>query len=662
MSVDELLNADIDINNDTYIKQNKVELDEPDIKSQYGYIEFAEESQNKKAKFKFSNKRTRSIIKSAVVLLLVAALIIGIFTVVVPFVKDRLAFNKGLDLLKNGEYLKAAAIFNEIDSSEARENYYKCYHEYSKELYEKGDYESAIAQLEIDGVLSYEGSQDLYNKYRYEYALYNVKHENYPKAIELFTALGEYNGSADKLDELYFTYGCVLYNEEDYEGAVEYLEKTTWRISDYHTRARYGYAVQLFDEGQYGLAYNQFNALVKAGAENYYNTGVITRNLLWNILLYGAMWTKDQPVTNGNATADISYSFTSSKVSVALRDKSTGNTINTLSYDAAFYVPTQAFRDAGINETFVGGVDSSGAFFFTFDFYSNNRLKMHYNEHTGTCESIICGDYTVDSAIAEEADSLLNFALGNEKLDYHFEEIDVPVVSFINEFPEEKKEVTDTPQNKNPDVSAGDNTVDPGVSSSVSSSSNSSVSSSASSNNTTSGHSSPNGSSSSKTPSKNTSTTTSTKTSTTTSANTSTTSTTTSTTTSKPTQSTSSSSSANTGTTSKDKCADGHTWHAITSLVHHDEVGHYEQVTKSKKVTKYKCAVCYEKYSSLDKYYEHFKKHEASSDPMVSIFKERYETVEDWEPYYVQEWVVDIAEYDEVVTTGYKCSVCGKTK
>lgn len=117
-------------------------------------------------------------------------------------------------------------------------------------------------------------------------------------------------------------------------------------------------------------------------------------------------------------------------------------------------------------------------------------------------------------------------------------------------------------------------------------------------------------------------------------------------------------------TTANNPCAGGHTWVAVTETVHHDEVGHYETVEHQRTVTKYKCPVCYEKFASLDLYYTHFDSEHApsySGDPIRAL-RNQYTTSNEIETYTTNEWVVDTAAYDETVVTGYKCSVCGKTK
>lgn len=118
------------------------------------------------------------------------------------------------------------------------------------------------------------------------------------------------------------------------------------------------------------------------------------------------------------------------------------------------------------------------------------------------------------------------------------------------------------------------------------------------------------------------------------------------------------------GTTANNPCAGGHTWAPVTETVHHDEVGHYETVEHQRTVTKYKCPVCYEKFASLDLYYAHFDSEHVpsySGDPIRAL-RNQYTTANEIETYTTNEWVVDTAAYDETVVTGYKCSICGKTK
>lgn len=107
-----------------------------------------------------------------------------------------------------------------------------------------------------------------------------------------------------------------------------------------------------------------------------------------------------------------------------------------------------------------------------------------------------------------------------------------------------------------------------------------------------------------------------------------------------------------------------HNFVAVTKTVHHDEVGHYEDIQKSRPITIYQCQICNTEFDTLNSYYNHFDNtHKPSyqGDP-ITIFRENYYTKSDYEYYYEKIWVVDKKAYDEKITTGYKCSVCGKTK
>lgn len=113
----------------------------------------------------------------------------------------------------------------------------------------------------------------------------------------------------------------------------------------------------------------------------------------------------------------------------------------------------------------------------------------------------------------------------------------------------------------------------------------------------------------------------------------------------------------NAGTPKTDPCANGHNWVAMTQTVHHNEQGHYERVETKSASNVFKCPMCNKKFESLNDYYTHFD----SNYPDLYWMRESY-TVEIVPAEYDNKYVVDKAAYDEVVTTGYKCSVCGTYK
>ena len=107
----------------------------------------------------------------------------------------------------------------------------------------------------------------------------------------------------------------------------------------------------------------------------------------------------------------------------------------------------------------------------------------------------------------------------------------------------------------------------------------------------------------------------------------------------------------------KDPCTSGHNWVAITETVHHDEVGHYEYVIVKEEGRWYKCPRCGDEFYSLDSYYSHFDNNHSDTSFLRDSYTHGRIPAE-----YEEKWIVDKKAYDETITTGYKCSVCGQQK
>lgn len=117
-----------------------------------------------------------------------------------------------------------------------------------------------------------------------------------------------------------------------------------------------------------------------------------------------------------------------------------------------------------------------------------------------------------------------------------------------------------------------------------------------------------------------------------------------------------------------------HNWVPVTTVVHHDEEGHWENVLVSEAWTE-EVPIYEEQYRAIcntcgeditDNYAEHIKKHMLNGEGgsyrnevvqiQVGTNKIAHDAV------YDKKWVVDKAAWDETVTTGYRCSICGETK
>ncbi len=111
-----------------------------------------------------------------------------------------------------------------------------------------------------------------------------------------------------------------------------------------------------------------------------------------------------------------------------------------------------------------------------------------------------------------------------------------------------------------------------------------------------------------------------------------------------------------------------HNWTEITTLVHHDSIGHTEsieeqvQVGTSETRHEYECSNCGATFDTPSAVVEHCK---ATGDfdhafartiihdyPGEPIYETQTKTI----------WVVDQEAYDSEEVVGYKCSVCGATK
>lgn len=108
-----------------------------------------------------------------------------------------------------------------------------------------------------------------------------------------------------------------------------------------------------------------------------------------------------------------------------------------------------------------------------------------------------------------------------------------------------------------------------------------------------------------------------------------------------------------------------HNWVAQTKTVHHDEVGHYETVTITAAWDEdiyeahYICNQCgYDAGTDAEAMGVHLFSGNCQnySTKRVVVGTKHHDAVTE------QKWVVDQKAYDETVTTGYKCSVCGATK
>lgn len=117
---------------------------------------------------------------------------------------------------------------------------------------------------------------------------------------------------------------------------------------------------------------------------------------------------------------------------------------------------------------------------------------------------------------------------------------------------------------------------------------------------------------------------------------------------------------------SSNSSSHSHTWVAVKTVVHHDEVGHYEQdvlkdaydeTVATRVYDPWKmCLTCGADVTSD----EHTKN--CNGTQTETIYYKTVTEIIHHDAEYGTHWVVDTAAYDEEVITGYKCSSCEATK
>ena len=546
--------------------------------------------------------------------------------------------NKAEKLMENGDYISASKIYLSINSEDAQEKYNECIYTYANNLHNAGDYENAISQIDS---ISYKDSSELSKAWNYEYALYNVKTGNYKKAIELFESLESYNGSEFKAKELSHYYGTKLYNEKNFKDAATYLGKFS-KDAPLYNNALYNYAIELTNNKNLIEAYDIFQDLAKIP---YYNSADMAKTIFTYIFLRGGNIWSYSPQGFDDTFQYIFFKdkffFYAKKNNASSYYKAfTFESLLVTSADLGVEDAKEAIILTGINEN-----NPQDIVFLKFDIINNSKVAIHSHFSLTENEKCVvgCGVYN--------ATHTLDFSKYPTKYKYYLTEVPLPQLSFASEVqniptstvntniqnPETSNIATESEQNTTL-VSSELNTT------AINSESNTDNQNYTSVNNTTTKSSNEdfveqnNYAHNQNTVTNNSNNT------------------------QKPTVPTSSQDQSVTSpVTSYNPRADGRSWKELTSTVHHEEVGHYEDKEIAYKVEKYKCALCHEKFNSLDEYYKHFdSSHNDSLN--IEIFRELYEIVDDWEYTNEKQWVVDTEAYDETITTGYKCSVCEKTK
>ncbi len=103
---------------------------------------------------------------------------------------------------------------------------------------------------------------------KYNSALELIESKNYTEAIEIFTELGEYQDSQEKIKECKYQNALLLIDAEDYTEAKSLLEELNGYNSDIETKIQicdYSIAKRYLEKGKYDKAQELFTALKDYG-------------------------------------------------------------------------------------------------------------------------------------------------------------------------------------------------------------------------------------------------------------------------------------------------------------------------------------------------------------------------------------------------------------
>lgn len=115
--------------------------------------------------------------------------------------RNRLVIDRADNIFKNGEYEEAFKLLKKFSLNEEEEKYR---YEYAKILFDSGDYASAYEQFNN---LKINDSEELAKECQYMIALDYLENKEYSSSLSIFSALGDYKDSKEKLA---FVEKCIL--------------------------------------------------------------------------------------------------------------------------------------------------------------------------------------------------------------------------------------------------------------------------------------------------------------------------------------------------------------------------------------------------------------------------------------------------------------------
>lgn len=168
-------------------------------------------------------RKRKKRVKALTAVLIVTIAAIAAWTIVVPRIEMKNTYNEATELLADGKYNEARAIFAELGDYKDSQNLVKesSYRWYKQRL-EQGDC-SFDVETGFEELGDYKDSAELESEVQYDRAIQLMNKEQYMPAYQLFLRAGDYRDALYMADEMKYLYAKRKIESGNYSVAKKYL-------------------------------------------------------------------------------------------------------------------------------------------------------------------------------------------------------------------------------------------------------------------------------------------------------------------------------------------------------------------------------------------------------------------------------------------------------
>ena len=168
-------------------------------------------------------RKRKKRVKALTAVLIVTIAAIAAWTIVVPRIEMKNTYNEATELLADGKYNEARAIFAELGDYKDSQNLVKeSSYRWYKQRVEQGDC-SFDVETGFEELGDYKDSAELESEVQYDRAIQLMNKEQYMPAYQLFLRAGDYRDALDMADEMKYLYAKRKIESGNYSVAKKYL-------------------------------------------------------------------------------------------------------------------------------------------------------------------------------------------------------------------------------------------------------------------------------------------------------------------------------------------------------------------------------------------------------------------------------------------------------